>query len=59
MFKRKTKKATDSFASFRQAVNETLGTYSGGSPRFSSHPTLEQVFAGAKEVDPELEEAFW
>lgn len=42
----------------RQKNKEYFGTYSGGSPRFSTHPTLEQVFAGAKDVDPELERLF-
>ena len=38
----------------RKRNKETYGTYSGNSPRFSSRPTLEQVFEGAKDVDPEL-----
>lgn len=42
----------------RQTNKEYFGTYSGGSPRFSSRPTLEQVFAGAKDVDTELERLF-
>ena len=45
-------------ANRRKWNKEMFGTYSGGSPRFSSHPTLEQVFAGAKDVDPELERLF-
>ncbi|SRR6266480_2289590 len=42
----------------RQKNKQYFGTYNGGSPRFSTHPTLEQVFAGAKDVDPELESLF-
>jgi len=42
----------------RQKNKEYFGTYSGGSPRFSTRPTLKQVFAGAKDVDPELERLF-
>ena len=41
-------------ANRRNRNKEMFGTYNGASPRFSSHPTLEQVFAGAKDVDPEL-----
>jgi hypothetical protein len=42
----------------RQTNKEYFGTYCGESPRFSSRPTLEQVFDGAKEIDPELERLF-
>jgi hypothetical protein len=42
----------------RQKNKEYFGTYSGSSPRFSSRPTLEQVFAGAQDVDPELDRLF-
>src|SRR5882724_1401861 len=42
----------------RQKNKEYFGTYTGESPRFSTRPTLEQVFAGAKDVDPELERLF-
>lgn len=42
----------------RKRNKELFGTYSGGSPRFTTRPTLEQVFAGAKDVDPELERLF-
>ena len=42
----------------RQKNKEYFGTYGGESPRFSVRPSLEQVFAGAKEVDPELEKLF-
>lgn len=37
---------------------ETFGTSTGESARFSTRPTLEQVFEGAKEVDPELVRLF-
>ena len=42
----------------RERNKELFGTYSGISPRFSTRPTLAQVFAGAKEVDPELAKLF-
>ena len=42
----------------RQTNKELFGTYCGESPRFSTRPTLQQVFAGAKDVDPELEKLF-
>lgn len=42
----------------RQKNKEYFGTYTGGSPRFSGRPTLAEVFAGAKDVDPELERLF-
>jgi hypothetical protein len=42
----------------RQKNKEYFGTYTGESPRFSTRPTLEQVFAGAKDVDPELQRLF-
>lgn len=42
----------------RQKNKELFGTYVGGSPRFSVRPSLEQVFAGAKDADPELERLF-
>jgi hypothetical protein len=40
---------------WRQKNKEYFGTYIGESPRFSTRPTLAQVFAGAKEIDLELE----
>lgn len=42
----------------RERNKELFGTYTGGSPRFSTRPTLVQVFAGAKDVDPELARLF-
>ena len=42
----------------RERNKELFGTYTGGSPRFSTRPTLEQVFAAAKDVDPELARLF-
>jgi hypothetical protein len=42
----------------RQKNKEYFGTYSGETPRFSVRPTLTEVFAGAKDVDPELEKLF-
>ena len=42
----------------RQSNKELFGTYVGESPRFSVRPSLEQVFAGAKDIDPELERLF-
>jgi hypothetical protein len=37
---------------------ETFGTSTGESPRFTSRPTLQQVFEDAKEMDPELDRLF-
>ena len=46
-------------AKYRRETNKELfGTYTGISPRFTTRPTLEQVFAGAKDVDPELARLF-
>lgn len=43
----------------RRETNKAMfGTSTGESPRFSTRPTLEQVFEGAKDVDPELERLF-
>ena len=42
----------------RKWNKETFGTSTGESARFTSRPTLDQVFEGAKEVDPELERLF-
>ena|ERR1700730_15903876 len=42
----------------RQTNRRYFGTYNGASPRFTGRPTLEEVFAGAKDVDPELERLF-
>jgi hypothetical protein len=42
-------------AHYRRKHNKDLfGTYSGITPRFSTRPTLAQVFAGAKDTDPYL-----
>jgi hypothetical protein len=46
-------------AEFRRQWNkEVFGTYSGESPRFSARPTLAELFADAKSVDPTLEQIF-
>ena len=36
----------------RQQNKEDFGTYTGESPRFSSQPTLEEVFADAERINP-------
>jgi hypothetical protein len=42
----------------RKWNKEIFGTSTGESARFSTRPTLAQVFDGAKAVDPELERLF-
>jgi hypothetical protein len=42
----------------REKNKEIFGTSTGESARFSTRPTLAQVFEGAKQVDPELERLF-
>ena len=50
------KKLTDQ--NRRKKNKEMFGTSTGESARFSTRPTLEQLFEGAKDVDPELERLF-
>lgn len=45
-------------ANRRKWNKEMFGTSSGESARFTTRPTLEQVFAGAKDRDPELDRFF-
>lgn len=42
----------------RQSNKELFGTYCGESPRFSTRPTLDQVFADIDDFDPEIERLF-
>jgi len=45
----------------RQSTKELFGTYTGESPRFSKRPTLEDIFADAREQNKTLRiyEAHW
>jgi hypothetical protein len=40
----------------RRRNKELFGSYSGETPRFASRPALSELFAGAKDEDPELTE---
>jgi hypothetical protein len=42
----------------RKRNKELFGTFSGETPRFSERPTLDELFADAKRVDPTLEKLF-